>query len=216
MTTPERPASETPTSDAATSGATAQDGTTSRAATAEGTASAPEAVPVGPLVDPTPAEATPGRGRSMAKVDLGVGLFFVGLGVFVLWAGRDLAVLTANSPGPGFLPLGLAIIFLVAGAALAVKQFISPSTGTVSAGERGGTVRVLAVFALLAVVVVGLETLGFITSMLILMAGVMFGLERKFTIAALATVILVPVGFWALFAVLLGVRLPEGPLFFYF
>lgn len=152
----------------------------------------------------------------MAKVDLGVGLFFVGLGVFVLWAARDLAVLTANSPGPGFLPLGLAIIFLVAGAALAIKQFVSPSTGTVSSGERGGTVRVLAVFALLAVVVVGLETLGFITSMLILMGGVMFGLERKFTIAALATVILVPVGFWALFAVLLGVRLPEGPLFFYF
>lgn len=208
MTTPERPTSQTPTP------------TTPTSPTSD-VAAAPEATTVETTVEPVPEEAAPddapsAAGRSMAKVDLGVGSFFVGLGVFVLWAARDLAVLTANSPGPGFLPLGLAIIFLVAGGALAIKQFISPSTGTVSAGQQGGTVRVLAVFALLAVVVVGLETLGFITSMLILMAGIMFGLERKFTIAALATVILVPVGFWALFAVLLGVRLPEGPLFFYF
>ena len=206
MTVPDRPAPTNATPEAvATNEEPAPVGATS-----------PESVPVGPLVDPSMTESTPCRGRAMSTVDLGVGLFFVGLGGFVLWASRDLAVFTVNSPGPGFLPLGLAVIFLVAGGALALKQFISPSTGTVSAGQRGGTVRVLAVFALLAVVVVGLETLGFITSMLILMGGVMFGIERKFTIAALATVILVPVGFWALFAVLLGVRLPEGPLFFYF
>jgi hypothetical protein len=43
-----------------------------------------------------------------------------------------------------------------------------------------------------------------------------FGIERKFTMASVATVVLVPVVSWILFAVLLEVRLPEGLLFFYF
>lgn len=150
----------------------------------------------------------------MRRVDLGIGLFFVALGLFVLWASRDLAVLDRTSPGPGFLPRVLVVIFIVAGATLAVKQLVRPSTGAFVPVGRGGNTRVLAIFALLAVVLVSMEPLGFILAMLILMAGLMFGIERKFTVASVATVVLVPVVFWTLFAVLLGVRLPEGLLYF--
>jgi len=148
------------------------------------------------------------------RVDLGVGIFFVVLGLFVVYAAQDLAVFTRNSPGPGFLPRGLAIIFIVTGSVLAVKQFVRPSTGSAPSMDPAGTGRVVAIFVLLGIVIATMEPLGFIVSMLILMAGVMFGIERTFTKTAILTVALVPVAFWTLFAVLLGVRLPEGLLYF--
>lgn len=154
--------------------------------------------------------------RSMRRVDLGVGLFFVALGLVVWWASQDLAVFARTSPGPGFLPRGLVVVFVVVGGILAVKQFVRPSTGTLNRVGRGGTLRVLSVFALLLVVLLTLKTLGFILAMLIFMAGVTFGIERKFTVVSVITVVLVPVVSWILFAVLLEVRLPEGLLFFYF
>jgi putative tricarboxylic transport membrane protein len=158
----------------------------------------------------------PSPTRSMRRVDLGVGLFFVALGLVVLWASQDLAVFARTSPGPGFLPRGLVIIFVVVGGILAVKQFVRPSTGTLNPVGTGGTRRVFAVFVILLVSLLSLEALGFIVAMLILMAGLMFGIERKVTVASVATVVLVPVVSWTLFAVLLEVRLPEGLLFFYF
>lgn len=153
-------------------------------------------------------------GRSMRRVDFVVGVVFVLLGLFVLWAGRDLELVADSAPGPGFLPTGLAVIFIGAGALLAAKQFFKPSTGEVSSAGRPGTFRVLAVFALLALTVAVFEPLGFILATTLLLAGLLFGVERKFTVAAVATVALLPVGLWTLFSVLLGVRLPEGILYF--
>ncbi len=150
----------------------------------------------------------------MKRIDLGVGIFFVALGIGVILAGQELAVFTRNSPGPGFLPRGLAIIFIVTGAILAIKQFVNPSQGHFEALDRNGTLRVVGAFVLMAVVIGVMESLGFIVSMLLLMAGIMFGIERKFTPTAFLVVALVPIVFWTLFAVLLGVRLPPGVLYF--
>lgn len=150
----------------------------------------------------------------MKRVDLGVGIFFVLLGIGVLLASQDLPLFTRNSPGPGFLPRGLAVIFIITGAVLAFKQFVNPSSGRFAAPDPGGALRVVGCFVLLAVVIAVMEPLGFLVSMLLLMAGIMFGIERTFTPTAFLVVALVPVVFWTLFAKVLGVRLPPGVLSF--
>lgn len=150
----------------------------------------------------------------MKRVDLGIGIVSIVLGIIVILTSQDLASFAGNGPGPGFLPRALALIFILGGLALAIKEIIRPSTETLDAVGLAGNVRVLYVFTLLIVVAVIFEPLGFIVAMLLLMAGLVFGLERKFNLAAILTVVLVPVVCWTLFAVLLRVRLPEGILFF--
>jgi hypothetical protein len=167
--------------------------------------------PPGGAVEHRPAEPV---GRPMKQVDFVVGVGFVLFGLVVFWAARDLAVRADSAPGPGLLPKALAIVFVVAGGLLAAKQFVRPSTGAaVRAGSAGNT-RVLAVFVLMTVTVVVFEPLGFILATTLLLAGLLFGVERKFTAVAAATVLLLPSALWALFAVLLGVRLPTGLLYF--
>jgi hypothetical protein len=167
--------------------------------------------PTGQTVEPR--QAVP-VGRPMKQVDFLVGLAFVLFGLLVFWAARDLAIRTDSAPGPGMLPKTLAVVFVVAGGLLAAKQFVRPSTGTAVRVGNAGNTRVLAVFVLMAVTVAVFETLGFILATTLLLAGLLFGVERKFTAVAAATVLLLPAGLWALFAVLLGVRLPAGLLYF--
>lgn len=156
--------------------------------------------------------APPERGAQ--GIDFGVGIFFVGLGCFVLWAGRDLAIQATNRPGPGLLPTILAVICIVGGLVLAIQQLVRPTTRRYRPSSPAGNQRVASVLVLTVVTVVLFEPLGFIASTMLLMAGIMFGVERKFTIVSVATVVLIPIVFWTLFAVLLGVRLPAGLLYF--
>jgi len=152
--------------------------------------------------------------RTYRWIDFAAGVFFVALGLFVLSQMDELDILATNRPGPGLLPLILSAVFVVAGAALAVKQLVRPNTKPYPATSRGGGARVAAVFALLVGTVVLFEPLGFILSSVLLMGGLTFGIERKFTITAVCVVLLVPVLLWVLFAILLGVRLPPGLIFF--
>lgn len=150
----------------------------------------------------------------MRWADFGTGVFFVLLGIFVLWTGRDLPISGEGRPGPGMLPVATAITFIVLGGALAVKQLVRPSTDAFSNPGRGGFSKVAAAFGLLVFGVVLLEPLGFILASALMLAGILLGVERKFTVASAAVILALPPVLWIVFARLLGLRLPEGLLSF--
>jgi putative tricarboxylic transport membrane protein len=174
---------------------------------AGGVAGAAEpAGPDGPVGDAEPA----GPPVSARAGDLVAGLLFVAIGLFVLYTGRDLVFQGEFAAGPGFFPRILAIILVVVGGALAIKQFVRPAQGQVPIPSGPGAMKIAATFAALLVAVLLIEELGFILTASLLIAVLLFGVERKFTITAVVVSIALPVAFWTLFVVLLGARLPAG------
>jgi putative tricarboxylic transport membrane protein len=156
--------------------------------------------------DPEPA----GLQMSARAGDLVAGLLFVAIGLFSLYASRDLAFRGEFAAGPGFFPRILAIILIAAGGALAIKQFVRPSTGRVPLPSGAGAAKIAATLGALLGAVLLIEVLGFILTAFLLIAVLLFGVERKFTITAVVVSVALPIAFWTLFAVLLGARLPAG------
>lgn len=147
------------------------------------------------------------------SADLFVGLGFIVVGAVALWAGRGLDLMAANHPGPGMLPFGLSVLLVVGGILLTVRQLIAPVAGP-AAPDKSTVVHVVAVIAIMAVTVILFERLGFILSVGLMLAAILFGMERKFTVAAVIEVVATPLLCWALFAEVLGVHLPPGILSF--
>lgn len=61
--------------------------------------------------------------RIRSPQDTGAGLFLVGLALFSLWQGADLAIGTLNQMGPGMLPRILGSLTLLCGLALVAQSF---------------------------------------------------------------------------------------------
>lgn len=71
-----------------------------------------------------PAPPKPGvSARIRSPQDASAGLFLVGLALFALWQGADLAVGTLNQMGPGMLPRILGSLTLLCGLVLVVQSF---------------------------------------------------------------------------------------------
>ena len=70
--------------------------------------------------------------------------------------------------------------------------------------------RTVLVFVLILASVLLMPVLGFVLAMLLLSCGITFGVERRHDPTSIASAVLLPVLIYGLFAVLLGVRLPEG------
>ena len=148
----------------------------------------------------------------MRRVDMGVGLFFVALGIFAILSVGNLPIFETNRPGPALFPIIVAIIFIGCGGLLTILQFVRPSTGKAPEWDRIS--RVVAVVAILIVAVVLMPILGFVVISVLLLAAILFGVERKFTITSLVVVIGMPILFWIAFVELMGLRLPAGILAF--
>jgi putative tricarboxylic transport membrane protein len=166
----------------------------------------------------TEAESAPAMGRQQKPAgrfsgNTLVGLGFAAVGAFALWAGHDLAFIDGNHPGPGLLPIGVSILLIAGGALMVVRQILAPVPGP-SAPNMTSFVRVVGVIAIVAVTVFLFERVGFIVSVAIMIAAILFGVERKFTLASVVVVVATPLLCWGLFAELLGVRLPPGLLHF--
>lgn len=76
--------------------------------------------------------------------------------------------------------------------------------------EPASRTRTVLVFVLVLVSAVLLTVVGFVPAMLVLSCGIMFGVERRFDPVSIASAVLLPLLTWALFGVLLDVRLPLG------
>lgn len=145
-----------------------------------------------------------GAGRSAAAV-------LIALGLAALYEATDLPFGTARQPDSGFFPISVAIA-LILSAALAAAEGPPPPL-VEAAPEAGGTVRVWAVIAALAVYAGAITPAGFIVSTAALLILLLRGIGRLSWSVSVATAVLAAVGCYWLFT-RLGLPLPAGILGF--
>jgi len=119
-----------------------------------------------------------------------------------------------GEPGPGFFPALLAGGLVVLGLVLGLTYLLATPERLAKLEalkfSRSAVLRAGSVWAALAVSIALMSTLGFLPAAIFLVAVLVLGLERLKGLRAIAVLVVLPLGVYVLFSVLLDVRLPEG------
>ena len=137
------------------------------------------------------------------NADLWSGLALGGLGVYIITQAWRWEYLGADGPGPGFFPLWYGIAMVVLSLALVIASVKTPA-----AVDWTGAARAFAAWAAFAVAAAALKWLGFLVCFAVLtffIVAVMY--RRPLQVAAIAAVGLTA-GFYVVFPLALGVKLP--------
>jgi putative tricarboxylic transport membrane protein len=132
---------------------------------------------------------------------------FLGAGAFVLAVSGDLPFGTLGSPGAGMLPTLLVAVIMTFGLILLVRAQASPLLAEVDWSDLPHAIRV----ALLAAAAVTAYTvLGFVLTASLLLFTLIFLVERRPLLPALAFSIGATAAVYTLFTLLLRTPLPRG------
>lgn len=140
-------------------------------------------------------------------------------GVIALVDASGLAVFGKKGvPGPGFFPIALSIAVIALGLLLvAVSVLRGIRKGRGPAGQmRGVGAEVLRAAGVWLGFLIGcalMPLIGFVPATILLLAYLVFGLERIKGIKAILVIVVVPLVAYALFVFVLGVDLPTSSLF---
>jgi hypothetical protein len=148
----------------------------------------------------------------MSGRDRIVALFFLLLGAYVLQTGRALDVGTLQKPGAGFQPFVLGLLFLILAAAYLVLTFGSNHTAAsrwpLKSWKRPSIAAVGILFYWLC-----LPWFGFPATTFLFLLYWLWVLERESWRRIALLSISVTAGLYAVFTLLLRIRLPMGTLF---
>lgn len=151
--------------------------------------------------------------RTRKSGDLWSGLALAALGAYIIVQASRWDYLTPEGPGAGFFPLWYGIAMAALSAVLVASHLRQRSSlRTTIAWDRVG--RALSTWLALAVSVALFKPLGFVIGFALLtyfLVAVMY--RRPLKVAALVAVASTA-GFYLVFSLALGVRLPTGPLGF--
>ena len=150
------------------------------------------------------------RRASLNNAELWAGLFWLGIGVFVVWAGLELGTGTVAAPGSGFpvfwaglLTCGFAVAIVVGAA-----RHGGPAFGSLWAGTRWG--KVMLVVASLAVYATLFERLGFLLATVPLLLVLFRAVDPVPWRTALPLALGAPLLVWWVLKRLLLIQLPAG------
>ena len=136
---------------------------------------------------------------------------FVAAGVIVLILSNDLPFGTLASPGAGMLPMMVIALMLLFGLILVLQAGASQPIAEISWHDLPHAARVTAVAAAAASLY---TTLGFVITMALLLFTLVYIVERRSLVAALALSLPVPLATYAAFDYLLKTPLERGLLWF--
>lgn len=150
----------------------------------------------------------------MRKIDIGLGAFVSFLGLFVFVQARALSFYDEAVPGPGFMPTILSVALALSGLALIATRAVGARAkfGKAKLPTPALAVKVLSVAGAILAGGLLLTPIGFVPAMMVMVAVLLLGIERLRNLQVLAVILVLPVAVYLLFAVLLGVPLPAGPL----
>ena len=155
-------------------------------------------------------EETRSRSALVARAELWAALFWLGVGVFVVWAGHDLGTGTVEAPGSGFLPFWAGL--LMCAFALAVLWSAvtdgGPSVASLWADVRWG--NVVFMIASLAVYAALLDVLGFLLATVPLLLVLLRGVDPVRWRTAIPIAVLSTLGVWWVLKRALLIQLPAG------
>ena len=110
------------------------------------------------------------------RADHVAGAAFVGFGALVIALSGDLPIGQLSMPGSGFLPRIVAVLTIIFGLALI---FRAQESGTFSELDWSDGKHALMVTAITAAAIALYDHLGFITTMLLMMFGLLVVIERR-------------------------------------
>jgi putative tricarboxylic transport membrane protein len=140
------------------------------------------------------------------------GLFWLAVGAFVIWAGRDMGLGRLHEPGSGFAFYWIGILMCALSLGVIGQALVSggPALSSLWAGTRWG--KVLAVTGLLLVYGVGFEAIGFIPCTLALLLVLMWFVDPVDWWLATIIAVIATFGVWAAMTKWLKIQLPAGIL----
>lgn len=147
----------------------------------------------------------------MLTTDRLAGLVLLLCSLAVMWETRALPLGTFHEPGPGYMPMLLAIALAAAASLVALGGAESPPARSLEWPEKRHALAILAACAFAAF---ALERLGYRVTVVILIAFLLGGLERRRLVLVAAMALGLSLGTFFLFGNLLKVPLPRGPLGF--
>ena len=148
-----------------------------------------------------------GQGMILRRDHVAGGVFVVG-GIVLFAMSGDLPVGTLASPGAGMMPKLVLVLMIGFGALLAIRANESPPLASIPWNDFTHAVTIVAVSA----VVISTYTLvGFVPSVSLMLFVLIYVVERRSLVSALAVSIGVTIGCYVLFNTLLKSPLPPMP-----
>ena len=145
------------------------------------------------------------------RADHVAGAFFMGVGLLIIALSGDLPTGSLSLPGSGFLPKIAAVLTIFFGLVLALRAGESRPFATISWSDAKHAALVVAITAMAAALY---EWLGFLTTDILLMFGLLVIIERRRLLPAAIYSVGVVVVTYVLFVYLLKAPLQTGPLGF--
>jgi len=140
------------------------------------------------------------------------GLFWLAIGAFVIWAGRDMGLGRLHEPGPGFAFYWIGILMCALSLGVIGQAIVSGGATLASlwAGTRWR--KVLVVVGLLLVYGAGFQALGFIPCTLALLLALMWFVDPVDGRLATTVAVIATFGVWFALTKWLKIQLPAGIL----
>jgi putative tricarboxylic transport membrane protein len=140
------------------------------------------------------------------------GLFWLLIGGFIIWAGRDMGLGRLNEPGPGFAFYWIGLLMSALALAVIAQALFAGGAPlpTLWAGTRW--LKVTIVIALLLAYALKFEAIGFIPATLALLLILMWFVDPVDWRLALAVAVMATFGVWAVMTKWLKIQLPAGLL----
>lgn len=148
-----------------------------------------------------------GAKRIILRADHVAGAFFVAIGLAVLALSRDLPMGQLSMPGAGFLPAIVAVLIIVLGASLFLRAYESPAFVSIVWDDGRHAAKVILITGAAIALYVNL---GFIVTMVLMMAALMIVIERKAIPRALGYSVCVAAVTYIVFVHVLRSPLPSG------
>jgi hypothetical protein len=144
--------------------------------------------------------------------DLWGGLFWLAIGAFVTWAGRDMGLGRVGDPGPGFAFFWIGLLMCALALAVIGQALVSggPPLASLWAGVRWR--KVLLIVAILLGYGTGFQAIGFIPCTLALLLVLMWFVDPVDWRLALVIAVVATFGVWAAITKWLKIQLPAGIL----
>ncbi|MQA06667.1 MAG: hypothetical protein GEV07_29520 [Streptosporangiales bacterium] len=152
------------------------------------------------------------RVTTLRRVDMISGAVLVVFGIFVIAQSLQLDFYIDDTPGPGFFPFLLGTALALSGAILTATRLIRPKIGNedLKLPSRPDAARSLGLWVSVFLASLLIGWLGFAVTALLLVAVILFVIERRRGWVPVVVTITIPALTWLLFGWLLQVQLPTG------